>query len=107
MTDCCRDKANARNAGMFEGPVGDDWYLCECKKKEFLSAERTLNMKDYFKNTAYITIETLFVVGLLALINYLFGQFNGVAIGMSAGFVAIYDTIANRRRIEALENKVN
>lgn len=33
MTDCCQDRANARKHGLFEGPVGDGWYLCECKKK--------------------------------------------------------------------------
>lgn len=30
--DCCSEKAAARNAGCFEGPVGDDWYNCACKR---------------------------------------------------------------------------
>lgn len=34
MTDCCEKKAEARRHGMFEGPVGDDWFDCDCKKKK-------------------------------------------------------------------------
>ena len=26
MTDCCKAKAEARKHGVFEGPVGDDWF---------------------------------------------------------------------------------
>lgn len=31
MTDCCSYKAAARRNGVFEGPVGDDWFQCPCK----------------------------------------------------------------------------
>jgi hypothetical protein len=33
MADCCDKKAEARRHGMFEGPVGDDWFDCGCKKQ--------------------------------------------------------------------------
>ena len=39
MTDCCPEKAEARKYGMFEGPVGDDWYDCACKKRAAVGLE--------------------------------------------------------------------
>jgi len=36
MTDCCAVKAAARENGLFEGLVGDSWYICECEKKKQL-----------------------------------------------------------------------
>ena len=35
MTDCCADKTSARKCGMFEGPVGDEWYICDCQKAAY------------------------------------------------------------------------
>jgi hypothetical protein len=34
MTECCAEKASARKHGLFDGPAGDSWYICECEKKK-------------------------------------------------------------------------
>lgn len=41
MTDCCEEKAVARKHGMFEGPVGDDWFDCKCKGKIMVNVSTT------------------------------------------------------------------
>lgn len=41
MPDCCEEKAVARQNGMFEGPVGDDWYPCKCKGKVMVNVSTT------------------------------------------------------------------
>ncbi len=41
MPDCCEEKAVARQNGMFEGPVGDDWYPCKCKGRVMVNVSTT------------------------------------------------------------------